>query len=251
MIAPTDAYVALGDSMSIDKYAIRDLENRQIKSTNQSVGAASLLNQNDSDLYPEFEHRDIQNLSQDVEFHNLTEDGFTTEDVLALDLTKLSHLREQSVLITLTAGGNDLLSLHLRGGVEADKTAFYDRELKEIQVRYDNILSKCLEHFPKATIVLTTVYDPTDGTGKFPGNVLTGDIPIEYISKYNDFLSGTAKHTNQFILADVHKHFLGHGMKSNSLDDFWYWMPSPIEPGAKGSSEIRRLWLEAIESYDA
>lgn len=247
---PIDSYIAIGDSMSIDKYPIRDLESRQIDSSNDAVGAAALFNQNDNLLYPEFEGRDLQSLSTGIKFHNLTEDGFTTEDILSSDMSKLSNYTESKVLITLTAGGNDLLGLHLRGTVEANRKAFYEREMKELQVRFDQVLSKCLEYFPKANIILTTVYDPTDGTGKFPGNVLTGDVPVEYISAFNEFIETMAKHTSQFFLADVYNHFMGHGLKSTSLEDFWYWMPNPIEPGARGASEIRRLWLKSFEEAE-
>lgn len=246
---PFDVYIALGDSMSIDKYPVRDLQNRGASNGNENVGAASLLYCNDSELYPEFDGNDLKRRCSSIEFLNFTEDGYTTEDVLEGDLDRLNQYRDKSerCLVTLSAGGNDLLQLHLYGKTEADRKAFFDRELTELQIRYDRLLSKCMQLLPNATMILTTVYDPTDGTGEFPGDVLTGEIPIEYIERFNDFVRATARPSSRLHAADVHHHFLGHGMKAKGVNDFWYWMPSPIEPGARGASEIRRVWLESIE----
>lgn len=50
------------------------------------------------------------------------------------------------------------------------------------------------------------------------------------------------------MLADVNQHFLEHGLNASSLEEFWYWKPSPIEPGARGASKIRRVWLESLDA---
>jgi hypothetical protein len=48
------------------------------------------------------------------------------------------------------------------------------------------------------------------------------------------------------LLADVHRHFLGHGVTAPAQER-WYWSPNPIEPSARGASEIRRVWWAAVE----
>src|SRR5206468_2423933 len=48
------------------------------------------------------------------------------------------------------------------------------------------------------------------------------------------------------VVADVHAHFLGHGT-SVGAEHRWYWKRSLIEPGAIGASEIRRVWLDALD----
>jgi hypothetical protein len=45
----------------------------------------------------------------------------------------------------------------------------------------------------------------------------------------------------------VHRHFLGHGV-SVPQSERWYWARNLIEPNARGASEIRRVWQDAIGS---
>ena len=102
------------------------------------------------------------------------------------------------------------------------------------------------EELPRATLLLTTVYDPTDGTGKLPGLESYGRLPLEYLERFNDTVRRTAASLPRTLLADVHRHFLGHGVKAPERDR-WYWSRNLIEPNARGASEIRRVWWEALE----
>ena len=45
------------------------------------------------------------------------------------------------------------------------------------------------------------------------------------------------------------RHFLGHGMSAEESDR-WYWRRSLIEPNARGASEIRHVWLDALRALD-
>jgi hypothetical protein len=47
-------------------------------------------------------------------------------------------------------------------------------------------------------------------------------------------------------LIDLYRHFAGHG-RSAPAEKRWHWTGSLIEPGRAGASEIRRLWLAALE----
>jgi len=51
------------------------------------------------------------------------------------------------------------------------------------------------------------------------------------------------------LLADVHARFLGHGV-SVEEQQRWYWSRSPLEPNARGASELRHLWLETLLEAD-
>jgi hypothetical protein len=94
--------------------------------------------------------------------------------------------------------------------------------------------------------VLTTVYDPTDGTGMLPGLEGYGRLPLEYLDRFNDHVRAIATASARTELADVHRHFLGHGVAAPETDR-WYWKRSMIEPNARGASEIRRVWLEVCQ----
>jgi hypothetical protein len=51
------------------------------------------------------------------------------------------------------------------------------------------------------------------------------------------------------LLAEVYGHFLGHGVTAPEADR-WYWRRSLIEPNARGASEIRRVWMEALTAAE-
>jgi hypothetical protein len=143
----------------------------------------------------------------------------------------------------VTAGGNDLLGALFERGVDA-----LVRSTTEGIRRYGRLTAAIREAFPFAVIVLTTVYDPTDGTGHLPGlSDVVGRLPMGHLDRFNDAVREAAASHRDTVLADVHAHFLGHGVSADP-DDAWYWHPNPIEPGARGASEIRRVWLDALGS---
>ena len=98
--------------------------------------------------------------------------------------------------------------------------------------------------------MLTTVYDPTDGTGLLPGLDTYGRLPLEHLDRFNDHVRETAAATPGVVLADVHRHFLGHGVAAPEPER-WYWRRNLVEPSAKGASEIRRVWWEALDRWAA
>jgi hypothetical protein len=90
------------------------------------------------------------------------------------------------------------------------------------------------------------VYDPTDGTGRLPGLDAYGRLPLEQLDRFNQQVRETAGSIPNTIVADVHRHFRRHGLTAPELDR-WYWNRNPIEPNARGASEIRRVWWEVVE----
>jgi hypothetical protein len=88
------------------------------------------------------------------------------------------------------------------------------------------------------------VYDPTDATGMLPGLEGYGRLPLEHLNRFNEHVRETAARVAA-LPADVHQHFLGHGVTAPEQER-WYWSRNMIEPNARGASEIRRVWWEAL-----
>jgi lysophospholipase L1-like esterase len=233
-------YVALGDSMSTDHYPTCDVRNLDAPPGRlDPLGAAALLHSHDDTRWPEFRGRDLARLHPDIELLNLAEDGAMIDDVATEELARLGQDSDDpGILLTLTAGGNDLLDALAAGQP-------LDREVRRIERRYTELVETVLEELPAATLVLTTVYDPTDGTGRLPGLESAGPLPLEYLDRFNQTVRDLARASDSVLLADVHRRFLGHGATAPERDR-WYWRQNPIEPNARGASEIRRVWLETM-----
>jgi GDSL-like lipase/acylhydrolase family protein len=234
-------YVALGDSMSTDHYPtcdVRDLDAPPGRL--DPLGAAALLHRNDEGRWPEFHGRDLESHFAGVEFLNLAEDGAMIDDVATEELARLGRDSEDpGILLSLTAGGNDLLDA-LAGG------QLLDGAVRRLARRSTDLVETVRDELPNATLVLTTVYDPTDGTGQLPGLQDYGRLPLEYLDRFNQQVRQTAREIPGVLLADVHQRFLGHGVKALERDR-WYWRRNLIEPNARGASEIRRVWWELLE----
>jgi len=235
------AYICLGDSMSIDTYPYYELSHAN-PDVNPCVGAGSLLFRNVHEVWPDFDGRDIVSAYPHAEFVNLALDGATTFDLLETDhLAFLEKYRSQFVVVTITIGGNDLLAL-----VSMTRTdeANLEPHVDQILSRFAAVLNLLNEYLPRSVIIGSTIYDPTDGTGNLPG---FGDIgaKLPYLHSLNQGIKECVRERNG-LLVDTHQYFLGHGM-SVPAETRWYWA-SPIEPSARGASELRRLWLERLIS---
>ena len=237
---PYTVYAALGDSMSTDHYPTCDVRGLDLPPARlDPLGAAALLYRNDDTRWPEFKGRDLAHSSPGVQFLNLAEDGAMIADATTEELARMGRDSDDpGLLFTLSAGGNDLLDA-LVAGRQLDKA------VSRIMRDFTDLVENVREEFPRATLVLTTVYDPTDGTGRLPGFESLGLLPLEYLGQFNDHVREAARTTPGAVLADVHRHFLGHGVNAPEREQ-WYWKRNLIEPNARGASEIRRVWLEAL-----
>ncbi|MBZ0185510.1 MAG: hypothetical protein K8F91_04595 [Candidatus Obscuribacterales bacterium] len=81
--------------------------------------------------------------------------------------------------------GNDPVSLHQ--GIEFENLTFDGATTEDLlSSTRINALS---EYVDKVLLVmLTTVYDPTDGTGMMPGTSPWGDFEVELLVLYNEFI---------------------------------------------------------------
>ncbi len=231
-------YVALGDSISIDLYPALDIEARRAMPAPEGLGAASLLYRNQDWLWPEFAGLDLATLAPGVEFLNLTADGAMTPDVLAVQLPSLPPSTGEPTLVTLTVGGNDLLQLL---GAEREHG---EAELQRIIANLREILRRIQGHVEQGTVLVGTVYDPSDGSADL-GDAVLRPQEMEWLSTYNEGLKRITAEEG-CVVADIHSHFLGHGRSVADPKERWFWEGLIIEPSARGASEVRRLWLRCL-----
>ncbi|HUF28899.1 MAG TPA: GDSL-type esterase/lipase family protein [Gemmatimonadaceae bacterium] len=243
-------YLALGDSVSLDLYPALDAGETDVAVALERVptagrvaplGAASLLYRNDEERWPEFAGRDLVTIHPGIRHTNLARDGATIGDVFGEQLPELEP-SEEPTLVSLTIGANDLLSAYASrpGG----KT--FARIVAGIADAYDLLVDRIREAFPSLVLLLGTLYDPSDRTGRLPGVFdIPGPMPLKHLDALNAHIRETAAGLSDARLADVYGHFLGHGVTAPE-EDRWYWRRSIVEPSAMGASEIRRVWWEAL-----
>jgi len=190
-------YVALGDSISIDDYT-----------GVVGGGAPSQL---------------ARRLN--LELVDLTRDGNTTDGVG----TDLARMPSAVDLVTLTAGGNDLL---------------LQQQPAEILRRLEWIA----EHLValEARVIINTVYDPSDGEDEVGQRELGLPIPAvrelrRRLVETNAGIKALAA-THGFLLADLEDLFGGHGLMSSDP-----WFVQVIEPNLQGATAIANHWYELVD----
>jgi lysophospholipase L1-like esterase len=234
-------YAALGDSMSIDDYA-----------GGPGRGAASLLFRNRASDFPEWVGRDIAARFPGARFLPVATDGALAATVRYAQLPRLRDVGARPSVVTLTVGGNDLLQTF--GNDEATGAAL--RALREHGQAILSALREMSE--PDAAIVVSTIYDPSDGTGDAGRlTLLPWPTALDWIARFNQTLR-TLANEHGALVADIHGHFLGHGLRAGDPSqndprpinrELWY--RGVIEPNAWGASEIRRVFWETLEGAGA
>ena len=247
-----EEYIALGDSMSIDLYPALDAGETDVAVALEwdaragavaPLGAASLLHRNVDERYPEFVGRDLSTSYPGIRYANVAEDGATIGDVFGSQLPQVAA-SDAATLLTLSVGGNDLLSA-LSNGPKPDLLSHIVRDIAE---GYEFLVESLRRVRPNAVLVLTTIYDPSDDTRRIPGFFDdAGALPLESLHDMNDRIRRVARETPRSAVADAYKAFLGHGVTAREADR-WYWKRSWIEPNAPGASAIRGLWLDALDA---
>ena len=224
-------YVAIGDSMSIDDYA-----------GGAGRGAASLLYRNRDDDFPDWAGRDLATAGLGLQV--LARDGATTADVLQRQLPQLTQTPD---LVTVTMGGNDLIDAY--GDSRAARVVIGRVTAigEAVLLRLGDLCGDT------ARIVVTTVYDPSDGTGQVATSGLPPwpDGPV-LVEELNAALIDLAERHGALV-ADVHGRFFGHGVHAGDPTtpeshptnrDLWYC--GLIEPNAWGADQIRTAWWQAV-----
>jgi lysophospholipase L1-like esterase len=208
---PVKLYLALGDSISIDEYPLRE-------TGIANIGAASLF------------ARKLRERDPSIAFDDLTADGATTDDVLRFQLPQVRATPEPAI-VTITAGGNDLL-VNLRAARPPV------RLVEGILDRLARIVDEVQRLLPNATILLGTIYDPSDGTNVLYGEAL--DREAAWLARVNEGIRALGSRDG-VLLADIHARFLGHGLAVPERER-WYWSGLIFEPNAEGARQVARLW---------
>jgi lysophospholipase L1-like esterase len=247
-------YVALGDSASIDVYPALDagdtdvavaLERNISAGRIAPLGAASLLYKNSEERWPEEMGNDLSSSNPSIVFQNLATDDATIGDVFGEQLPQVEQGNDP-VLFTLTIGANDLYSAY----ANRPKRGLLERIEQDIAEAYDFLVDMIRGQFANATLIVNTLYDPSDRTRVIPGVTdELGPFPLEVFDRLNDHIRAAAIGTPRVLLADVYAHFLGHGVSAEEKDR-WYWRRSMVEPNAQGANEIRQLWLETLRNAE-
>lgn len=212
---PVKIYLALGDSISIDEYPLRE-------TGIAGIGAASLF------------ARALRERHPDIAFDNLTTDGATTDDVLRWQLPKVRETGDEAI-VTITAGGNDLL-------LNLGATRPPVRLAQGVLDRLERILEEVTRLLPNAVILLGTIYDPSDGTNVLDGEQL--DREAKWLASVNQGIRELASRDG-IRLADIHARFLGHGITAPESRR-WYWSQLIFEPNAEGARQVAKLWTELV-----
>ena len=210
------AYVALGDSMSIDLYPALDagatdvavaLERVAEAGAVAPLGAASLLHRNDDARWPDEQGADLVSYFPDITYHNLAADGATIGDVFGEQMPQVDA-SDARTLITISAGGNDLLSAF----ANRPRRSLLESIARDVAEAYEFLLDSVRRARPNALILLTTIYDPSDRLGRIPGVLEdAGRLPLPVLDGLNERIRTLARGTPGVRVADVYAHFLGHG----------------------------------------
>lgn len=255
-LLPFERYIALGDSLSIDLYPARAAHpagpRAEPAELEPGLGAAALLFRNDDRRWPEFAGRDLVSLAPGIAFRNrhtldhpaahptdhYATNGATTVGVLAYQLGRVPP-SEERVLVTVTAGRSDVLQM--LGAPKPPPTM-----VEGMLSRMERLVRMVRDRLPNALLVLTTAPDPSESPAR-----LDEDTPFErearWLAEYNEGVRAIATAHPFTRLADAAAHFAGHGRLAPAAEQ-WFWPERIMEPNARGASELRRVWLEAVEN---
>jgi hypothetical protein len=234
-----ELYVALGDSISIDLYA-----------GGAGRGGASLLARNRDADFPDWRGHDLATTRPELGFALLATDGGTTASLVDGQLPILESSAVVPRIVTLTAGGNDVLRAYgdTRAALEI---------VSVVRTRVGRALDRLRALVrPGDPVVVGTVYDPSDGTGEAwrVGLPPWPDV-VDVLAELNAALRVTAREHGA-IVADIHARFLGHGLEAGNPGQsdarprnraLWYC--NIIEPNAWGADAVRAAFWAALRNH--
>ena len=233
-----EVYVSLGDSISIDLYA-----------GGPGRGGASLLARNRDDDFPDWRGRDLATTRPELGFLALAVDGATTPTVLDVQLPRLAASGVLPRVVTLTAGGNDVLGAYGDTRLALEVVRGVRASVGRVLERLQALVA------PGAEIVVGTVYDPSDGTGEAwrVGLPPWPDV-VGVLAELNAALRAVAGEHGARV-AEIHERFLGHGLQTGNPAqgaprpaDRGLWYCNIIEPNAWGADAVRAAFWEALHA---
>lgn len=237
----SEIYVALGDSISIDRYA-----------GGPGRGGASLLARNRDDDFPEWSGRDLATTRPELGFALLATDGGTTSSLLDGQLPRLEAGDVTPRIVTLTVGGNDVLAAYGDTPAALETVGVVRERVGRALDRVNALVG------PGDPVVVGTVYDPSDGTAEAwrVGLPAWPDV-VQVLAELNAALRGVAGEHGA-VVADIHGRFLGHGLHAGDPGQgkarprnraLWYC--DIIEPNAWGADAVRAAFWAALQQHAA
>ena len=185
------------------------------------ITPAALMIKNDDQLFPEFHGRDLSARGT-FRLEHRAVDGSQIAD-LCKQLVGL-NVREPAIAM-VTIGGNDLMA-----GLVADRGPGLDA--------FALALEEFARSLPIRPLLLGNVYDPTGGDDARNFLGIDPRLARAGFQRVNDAIAAVA--ARHGILVDLHAHFLTGDAS---------WFTQIIEPSLQGASEVRRCFLECIETY--
>ncbi len=227
---------------------------------------SDLLYENDDATYPAFAKKDLKTRYPGLTRIDRAVPGSTSNQVIP-QLANVPDNLSGHTLVTVSAGGNDLLFNAAAISSEKNVKAFAQQVTTNLQKIVDHFQDKT--RYPGgATIVFFNLYDPTDATGTIPLDApvvgqcaqyhdminLIGPVLIKQLAVYDQALAAFAKKTQDTLMADMHGAFLGHGYHHNdpaapfyaSADPSLWFAYDCIHPNQDGHRGLRRLILQLL-----
>ncbi len=213
-----------------------------------------LLDKNDDARWPTDKGRDFATRYPGIQVQKKSKGGSTAAN-LGGQIDTLPMRLDGPVLVTITIGGNDVqaaLAKILTSGDDSLNRADFAEFLEE---SLGKLFTK--DRFGpgvEVTVLMTNIYDPSDGTGKFtfasgtkcggalgiwPASRPTAELLVPWQKVMTDV---AAKHPGTVVL-DLHGKFAGHGVPGAET---WF-VKDCIHPNAAGHDAIRDLFWDAIQ----
>jgi lysophospholipase L1-like esterase len=228
-------------------------------------GFISLLLDNDDAVHPAFKGRDLSSRYPGLKVARLAVGGSDSDD-LAAQVARAPANPSGTTLVIITIGGNDL-AYNFMALVDLQR-------LEKVAAKVKSKLEQVFKHFRDrtrypdgVTLVISNVYDFTDGMGSVPEGVQLNEVcavlkmalpehgasMVRSLEVFNRRMDDFARQQNVLLL-DLYAAFLGHGFNAGNKASKYYrpsdpslWFQSDcIHPNAAGHAGIRALAWQVL-----
>ena len=204
---------------------------------------------------PALEGKCLKQLFPNLIATNLSISGSTSLHHSRSQLPRVPRDAQRRAIVVMTAGGNDLI--HSYGMEPPKEGAMYGATWQQAQPwidafarRIDGMATELEKHFPLGIeIYLTTIYDPSDGTGVLRHTGLPSwPDGVRILAAFNERIRKLAQTHASVHVVEVHPSFLGHGLHAGhwwephyDRADPYCWLADNIEdPNDRVYDAIRR-----------